>query len=244
MEIENDILARVNMEPVLVGDGIKVASLSGQNDAIKVTLESDAVVIVDNPEAILGVWGSGKVREDYYDFIAVLRKTKLKKAKVVGPTQFLLHTTSPRQFFLVNDLSDGLVFNPRAVYLHTCDLKAHYSVPPLDNVVVTQNILKLSFSGVGSIILSVFGTPAEICLGPDERMVVHPDALVCYSAKMKFRMRTYGNVLAARSMPFHYHFIGPGRVLLQGRSESDTVRKGMFHRAMKRYNPFWDVFVE
>ena len=120
----------------------------------------------------------------------------------------------------------------------------------LKNMLITQDAIKMKFSGKGQIGVMTKGTVFQLELHETEPVYVNAGSVLAYPENARLDLAVYGNHLASQHMSYHWKMTGRGHVLVQaGGSRSQELQQhmeddGLVKRILREAIPFGNVFIK
>ncbi|MDQ6422933.1 AIM24 family protein [Paenibacillus sp. LHD-117] len=218
---------------------------------IRVELQEQDALQVLHPKSIITFHGSPRNREDkFMDIGGAFRKKKWIRSRLQGPAAFVMGL--PAGYSLVPvDVPEGgsLLFDFRHVAFLTDGMPFKSKVMRLKTAWITRELIRIQFSGPGTLGVLASGDLAAIQLDPEQPLFVDKGALVAYPEDASIRLSVYGNSLASQHMNVQWELKGKGPVLIQTGSrdtglESRLSDDGWFKRVLREALPFGSVYIK
>ncbi|MFD0589613.1 AIM24 family protein [Paenibacillus sp. GCM10027627] len=218
---------------------------------VRVRLEDSEALHVLNPQSIVAYQGAPRSREDrFMDLGGVYRKKKWIRSRLQGPSELLLGL--PAGFSLeVIDIpgESNLLFDFRHVALFSEGMTFKTKVLKWKTAWITKELMRIKFSGPGTLGILTAGELASIQLHPERPLFVDKSALVAYPEDASIGLSVYGNSLASQHMNVQWELRGKGPVLIQtGSRDRDLQDKLMdeswIKRLLREVLPFGSVYIK
>lgn len=219
--------------------------------AVTFRVQEGEQVNVLHPQQIIAYRGAPDGRTDrLMTAKGMYRKKKLIQARFTGPCEFL--TALPPGFSMkpvpLTGESD-LLYDVRHLLFYTEGITMQTRILSMKNMLITQDVVKVKFSGEGQIGILTQGTACDAELHPDQPLYVDAGSVIAYPENAKLELCVYGNHLASQHMNYHWKMTGRGTVLIQaGRQNQSLVHEmndeGLFKRILREVIPFGGVFIK
>ncbi|KAA9004788.1 AIM24 family protein [Paenibacillus spiritus] len=230
---------------------IQAESADASGQALAFTLEEQEEIHVLHPQQIIAYQGPSSGRSDrFMDVKGMYRKRKLIRADMSGPCRF---TAALPPGYRVKTIEltgeEDLLYDFRHLFYYSRGIEMQTRVLSMKNMLVTRDVVKVKFSGRGSIGLLTEGTVCEAVLDPDEPLYVDAGSVIAYPENARLELTVYGNHLASQHMSYHWKMTGRGSVLFQAgrqsrRFERDNDDDGIIRRFLREALPFGGVFIK
>ncbi|QWU17159.1 biogenesis AIM24 [Paenibacillus sophorae] len=224
-------------------------ALSGE--ALTFTLEENEEVHVLHPQQIIAYQGPSSGRADrFMDVKGMYRKRKLIRADMTGPCRFTAALPPGyRVKTVMLDGKDDLLYDFKHLFYYSKGITMQTRVLSVKNMIVTRDVVKVRFSGSGSIGILTEGTVCEAALDPVQPLYVDAGSVIAYPENARLELTVYGNHLASQHMNYHWKMTGSGPVLFQAgrqnrRFERENDEDGLFKRFLREILPFGGVFIK
>ncbi|WP_168123836.1 AIM24 family protein [Paenibacillus sp. HB172176] len=219
--------------------------------SVNVELDVDDTLHVLHPESIAAYQGSPRSREDrFMDLGGALRKKKWIRSKLQGPSRFVMGLPAGYSLSAIDIPQDSnLLFDFRHAALFTDGMTFKTKVLKLRTAWITRELVRIKFSGPGTLGVLSAGELATIQLQPDQPLFVDKNALVAYPEDASIRLSVYGNSLASQHMNVQWQLMGRGPVLIQTGSrdtglEDKLTNDGWLKRLLREVLPFGGVYIK
>ncbi|MBW4081380.1 AIM24 family protein [Paenibacillus sp. S150] len=224
---------------------------SGSGQAVAFTVEESEEIHVLHPQQIIAYQGPSSGRADrLMDVKGMCRKRKLIRSDMTGPCRFVaaLPPGYRVKTFQLDRKSD-LLYDFRHLFFYSKGITMETRVLSMRNMLVTRDIIKVKFSGPGSIGILTEGTVCEAELHPFDPLYVDAGSIIAYPENAKLELTVYGNHLASQHMSYHWKMTGHGPVMFQAgrqsrRFERDNNEDGIIKRFLREALPFGGVFIK
>jgi uncharacterized protein (AIM24 family) len=225
---------------------------SGSGQALIFTMGDNEEVHVLHPQQIIAYQGPSSGRADrFMDVKGMYRKQKLIRADMSGPCRFVAALPPGYRVKTVHlDGKSDLLYDFKHLFYYSKGIEFQTRVLSMKNMLVTKDIVKVKFSGKGSIGILTEGTVTEAALHPADPLYVDAGSVIAYPENAKLELTVYGNHLASQHMSYHWKMTGHGSVLFQAgrqnrRFERDTHDgDGVIKRFLREALPFGGVFIK
>ncbi|MRN51561.1 AIM24 family protein [Paenibacillus monticola] len=224
---------------------------SGSGQAVAFTIGENEEVHVLHPQQIIAYQGPSSGRADrLMDVKGMYRKRKLIRSDLSGPCRFV--AALPPGYRIKTLQMDGksdLLYDFRHLFFYSKGITMQTRVLSMKNMFITRDIIKVKFSGHGTIGILTEGTVCEAELDPLEPLYVDAGSVVAYPENAQLELTVYGNHLASQHMSYHWKMTGHGYVLFQAgrqsrRFERDNNEDGIIKRFLREALPFGGVFIK
>ncbi|OBZ08877.1 hypothetical protein A8L34_22235 [Bacillus sp. FJAT-27264] len=222
---------------------------SGQ--ALSFSVGENEMVHVLHPQQIIAYQGPSSGRSDrLMDVKGIYRKRKLIRSDMSGPCRFVAALPPGyRVKTLELEGNNDLLYDFRHLFYYSEGITMQTRVLSMKNMFITRDIVKIKFSGRGSIGILTEGTVCEAELHPYEPLYVDAGSIIAYPENAKLELTVYGNHLASQHMSYHWKMTGHGPVLFQAgvqnrRFERDNNDDGIIKRFLREALPFGGVFIK
>ncbi|WNQ09708.1 AIM24 family protein [Paenibacillus aurantius] len=203
-----------------------------------------------HPKSIVAFQGVPANREDrLLDLRGMYRKRKWIRADLTGPAHFLIALPTGYSLQTIPvDEGDDFLYDMRNVlfYSHGIEMKPVFL--KIKNMLITRDIVRMKFTGSGTIGLLSHGPLHEMALEPTIPLYVDTGSLVAYPHNAELDLSVYGNHLASQHMNYQWKITGRGRVLLQSNKADRQVEEarddGFVRRLLREALPFGGVFIK
>lgn len=191
---------------------------ANSNSVIVVDLETSAdAICVGSSNRIIALSGNAENRVD--EIVNPLKSGKFKKTRIIGKSKVYLSARNHSEIRVIQlAWPHEYIFERTNVLFHSDRVNAVHAFEKLIHSPFSGHVLRTRFSGNGQICIFGEGHVIEIPLGANEEMFISANHLIGFNAAIRYSIRTYGNRLAASAMNFHYKFVGPGILFVQGQS--------------------------
>lgn len=216
-----------------------------------ISLQQDDALHVFHPKSIIAFQGSPKLREDrFMDLAGVFRKRKWIRSRIAGPSEFIigLPPGCALETIEIPENSD-LLFDYKHVLFFSDGMSFKSVVQKMKNIWITHELMKMRFSGPGTIGIMTKGDVKAIQLKPDCPLFVETNALVAYPENASIKLSVYGNKLASQHMQVQWEIVGSGPVLVQTGStntelEDQLQNGGLIRRLLRELLPFGGIYIK
>lgn len=230
---------------------IQDGSDSGSGQAVAFSLGRNEEVHILHPKQIIAYQGPSSGRTDrLMDVKGMYRKRKLIRSDMSGPCHFV--AALPPGYRIKTLQLDGksdLLYDFRHLFFYSKDVTLQTRILSMKNIFATRDIVKVKFSGKGTIGILTEGTVCEAELHPHEPLFIDAGSIIAYPENANLELTVYGNHLASQYMSYHWKMTGHGPVLFQaGRQsrqfERDNNDEGIIKRFLREVVPFGGVFIK
>jgi uncharacterized protein (AIM24 family) len=208
-------------------------------------------VHVLHPQQIIAYQGPSSGRADrLMDVKGMYRKRKLIRSDMTGPCRFVAALPPGyRVKTLQLDGKSDLLYDFRHLFFYSKGVTMQTRVLSMKNMLITRDIIKVKFSGPGSIGILTEGTVCEAELHPFDPLYIDAGSIIAYPENAQLELTVYGNHLASQHMSYHWKMTGHGPVLFQAgrqsrRFERDNQEDGIIKRFLREVIPFGGVFIK
>ncbi|ULO06678.1 AIM24 family protein [Paenibacillus sp. 19GGS1-52] len=224
---------------------------SGSGQAVAFTIGENEEVHVLHPQQIIAYQGPSSGRADrFMDVKGMYRKRKLIRSDLSGPCRFV--AALPPGYRIKTLQMDGksdLLYDFKHLFFYSKGITMQTRVLSIKNMLITRDIIKVKFSGHGTIGILTEGTVCEAELDPLEPLYIDAGSVVAYPENAQLELTVYGNHLASQHMSYHWKMTGHGSVLFQAgrqsrRFERDNNDDGIIKRFLREALPFGGVFIK
>ncbi|GBG09283.1 hypothetical protein B1748_07765 [Paenibacillus sp. MY03] len=218
---------------------------------VRVELGQEEALQVLHPRSIIAFSGAPRNREDKFMNIGgAFRKKKWIRSRLQGPASFVMGL--PAGYSLVPiEVPEGgsLLFDFRHIMFLSDDMTFKSKVMRLKTAWITRELIRIQFSGPGTLGVLSVGDLAVIQLDQETPLFVDKGALVAYPDNASIQLSVYGNSLASQHMNVQWELRGKGPVLIQTGSrdsglESRLSDEGWFKRLLREVLPFGSVYIK
>ncbi|WP_150265368.1 AIM24 family protein [Paenibacillus tepidiphilus] len=224
---------------------------SGSGQAVRIIVDAHEEVHVLHPQQIIAYQGPSSGRSDrLMNVQGMYRKRKLIRAEMSGPCSFVAALPPGYRIktLRIGGHSD-LLYDFRHLFFYTKGITMESRILNMKNMLVTRDVVKVKFSGEGSIGILTEGTVCEAALHPVEPLYVDAGSVIAYPENAKLELTVYGNHLASQHMSYHWKMTGHGYVLFQAgsqnrRFERDNREDGIIKRFLREALPFGGVIIK
>ncbi|AIQ39491.1 AIM24 family protein [Paenibacillus sp. FSL R7-0297] len=224
---------------------------SGSGQAVAFTVAENEEVHVLHPQQIIAYQGPSSGRADrLMDVKGMYRKRKLIRSDITGPCRFVAALPPGyRVKTLQLDGKSDLLYDFRHLFFYSKGVTMQTRVLNMKNMLITRDIIKVKFSGHGSIGILTEGTVCEAELDPFDPLYVDAGSIIAYPENARLELTVYGNHLASQHMSYHWKMTGHGPVLFQAgrqsrRFQRDNNEDGIIKRFLREALPFGGVFIK
>ncbi|WP_172199893.1 AIM24 family protein [Saccharibacillus qingshengii] len=205
-----------------------------------------------HPQQVIAYRGNPKLRSDrLLEISRMMRKRKLIRADFRGECAFtaVLPAGFGLQTLHISGGSD-MLYDFRQLFFYTEGIEMKSRILKLKNMLITQDAIKMKFSGEGQIGIMTQGTVFQVELHEKEPLYVNAGSILAYPENARLDLAVYGNHLASQHMNYHWKMTGRGHVLLQaGGTRSQELREhmeddGLVKRILREAIPFGNVFIK
>lgn len=223
----------------------------GQSHGVSIRLEPGERIHMLNPKLIVAFQGPSSQREDRLMTLkGMYRKKKLIQADLSGPAELI--AALPAGFYLKHltvDEGSGLLFEFRNLLYYSSGVQMSTVVLNIRNMIVTRDILKMKFTGSGTLGIISRGPIYEMDLDETVPLYVDSSCLVAYPHDAAIEPCVYGNHLASQHMNYQWKLTGRGKALVQmgkpdKQVEADPGSDGLVRRVLREVLPFGGVFIK
>lgn len=225
---------------------------SDSGQALTFTLSGQEQVHVLHPQQIIAYRGpSGGRADKLMDMKGMYRKHKLIRADITGPCQFVAALPPGYRLKTVElEEHSDLLYDFRHLFYYMEGITMQTRILNMKNMLVTRDVVKVKFSGRGSIGLLTEGAVCEAALHPTEPLYVDAGSVIAYPENAHLELTVYGNHLASQHMNYHWKMTGSGPVLFQAGRQSRRLERevngedGIVKRFLREALPFGGVFIK
>lgn len=212
--------------------------------------ETDALQLL-HPKSIVAYQGAPRSREDrFMDLGGAFRKKKWIRSRLQGPCEFLFGLPAGCSLETIEIPEDSnLLFDFRHVALFSDGMRFKSKILKWRTAWITRELVRMKFSGPGTLGILTVGDLATIHLQPDQPLFVDKSALVAYPEDASIGLSVYGNSLASQHMNVQWELNGQGPVLVQTGSRDTGMQEklmddGWFKRLLREALPFGSVYIK
>lgn len=212
-------------------------------------LTADDAVHVLHPNQIVAFQGDGALREDkLMNLQGMYRKKKLIKSRISGPSRILLALPAGYTLHCLTLQGDeDLLFEFRHLLFYTEGVEMKSVLQSFQNMIATKDMMRMKFSGAGTIGIISAGPLSEWKLSPTEPSYIESRSLIAYPQNASLSLSVYGNHLASQHMNFQWKMTGSGSALLQvGRPdpalEQFVSEDSLMKRLLREIVPFGGIW--
>lgn len=230
---------------------VQSAGDASSGQALHFVLEEQDEIHVLHPRQIIAYQGPASGRSDrFMDLKGMYRKRKLIRADLSGPCRF---TAALPPGYRIKTItlsgSHDLLYDFRHLFYFSSGVTMETRVLSMKNMLITRDVVKVKFSGSGSIGLLTEGTVCEAVLHPEQPLYVDAGSVIAYPENAKLELTVYGNHLASQHMSYHWKMTGSGPVLYQAgsqnrRFERENREDGIIRRFLREVLPFGGIFIK
>ncbi|RKN82211.1 AIM24 family protein [Paenibacillus ginsengarvi] len=233
---------------------IRTDSLNGAGRAphqsfADLALEPGEALHVLHPQQIVAFRGESPQREDkLMNLKGMYRKKKLIRSRLTGPASMLLALPAgyTLQTLTLRE-SEDLLFEFRHLLFYTEGVEMKSVMLSFKNMIATKDVMRLKFSGEGSIGIMCAGPLREWKLDPEVASYIDTRSLIAYPHNAKIDLSVYGNHLASQHMHYQWKMTGSGSALLQaGRPDAQLEQfvgqDSLMKRLLREIVPFGGVW--
>jgi uncharacterized protein (AIM24 family) len=224
---------------------------SGSGQAVAFTVAENEEVHVLHPQQIIAYQGPSSGRADrLMDVKGMYRKRKLIRSDITGPCRFVAALPPGyRVKTLQLDGKSDLLYDFRHLFFYSKGVTMQTRVLNMKNMLITRDIVKVKFSGHGSIGILTEGTVCEAELDPFDPLYIDAGSIIAYPENARLELTVYGNHLASQHMSYHWKMTGHGPVLFQAgrqsrRFQRDNNEDGIVKRFLREALPFGGVVIK
>lgn len=219
--------------------------------AVTFSLAEGDLIHILHPEQIVSYRGPSNGRSDrFMNVKRMYRKGKLIQSDMSGPSQFV--AALPPGFAMKSvEIHNGsdLLYDFRNLFFYSNGITMQTRLLQIKNMLVTRDVIKVKFSGTGTIGILTQGPVCQTELHPTEPVYIDAGSLVAYPENAKLELTVYGNTLASQHMSYHWKMTGLGSVLFQAgrqnhRLEKDWANDGFIKRVLREVIPFGGIFIK
>jgi len=216
-----------------------------------IALEEADALHVFHPKSIIAFQGSPLLREDrFMNLAGVFRKRKWIRSRIAGPSEFIIGLPPGCSLETIPiDENSDLLFDYRHVLFFSDGMNVKSVVQKMKNIWITRELVRMRFSGPGTIGIMTKGDMKAIQLKPDRPLFVETNALIAYPANAAIKLSVYGNTLASQHMEVQWEITGSGPVLVQTGSTNKELEEqlqsgGFIRRVLRELLPFGGVYIK
>jgi uncharacterized protein (AIM24 family) len=179
------------------------------------------------------------------------RKKRLLQASIHGPVEFLVSLPIGFQLMTipVEETSD-LLFEFRHLLFYSDTIVMKTIMQKIKNIMVTQDFIRMKFSGSGMIGIISMGPLQALRLDPVIPLFVDASSLIAYPHNATVDLTVYGNHLASQLMNYQWKLLGEGYALIQTAKPDPLINEAVNHqgsfirRVLREVIPFGGVFIK
>ena len=230
---------------------LNTAEAGGAGQVVTFSLVQNDRLHILHPQQIVAFRGSSSSRNDkFMNISGMVRKKKLIKSEITGPCQFV--AALPPGFTMkeveLTEESD-LLYDFRHLFFYSDGVNMHTKIQKIKNMLITQDAVKMKFSGKGKIGLLTQGQVCQQELHPTAPLYVDAGSIIAYPENAKLELTVYGNNLASQHMNYHWKMTGQGSVLFQAGRENSRLERdlndgGLLRRSLQDDIPFGNVIIK
>jgi uncharacterized protein (AIM24 family) len=230
---------------------IRSDTVSGGNHQsyAELLLEQEDTVHVLHPGQIVAFQGESARREDkLMNLQGMYRKKKLIRSRLSGPSRLLLALPGG---YTLQCLSlagnEDLLFEFRHLLFYTEGIEMKSVMQSFKNMIATKDVMRMKFSGNGTIGIISAGPLREWKLDPANPSYIDTRTLIAYPQNATIELSVYGNHLASQHMNYQWKMTGAGSALLQvGRPDAQleqfVSQDSLVKRMLREIVPFGGVW--
>lgn len=210
--------------------------------------EGDAVHVL-HPQQIAAFQGDSARREDkLMNWAGMYRKRKLIRTRLSGPARAMLALPAGCTLHCIRlEGGDSLLYEFRHLLFYTEGVEMKSVLQSFRHAVATKDVMRMKFSGEGTIGLLSAGPITEWKLDPVIPSYIDTRTLIAYPDHAGIELSVYGNHLASQHMSYQWKMTGSGSVLLQlglrdERLERAVGQDGLLKRLLREIVPFGGVW--
>lgn len=233
-------------------NGSVVSSVGSHSAAVHVRLDEGERIHVLHPQQIIAFQGSSSLREDrFMNWKHMYRKKRLLQASIRGPVELLI--SLPLGFQLMSipvEESSDLLFEFRHLLFYSEGVQMNSIMQKIRNILVTQDVIRMKFSGKGMIGILSMGPLQALRLDPMIPLFVDSSSLIAYPHHASVDLTVYGNHLASQHMHYQWKLLGEGYALIQTAKPDPLIDEavndqgGFIRRILREVIPFGGVFIK
>lgn len=222
---------------------------AGHVSFAELTLEPEDALHVLHPQQIVAFRGESARREDkLMNLQGMYRKKKLIRSRLTGPARLLLALPAGYTLHCLSLAgNEDLLFEFRHLLFYTEGIAMKSVLQSFKNMIATKDVMRMKFSGEGTIGLISAGPLREWKLDPDTPSFIDTRSLIAYPHNASIDLSVYGNHLASQHMSFQWKMTGTGSALLQvgrpdARLEQFVGQDSLLKRLLREIVPFGGVW--
>lgn len=215
----------------------------------ELVLERDDVLHVLHPRQIVAFRGHSAQREDkLMSWQGMYRKKKLLRSRLSGPATLLLALPGGYTLHLLKLAgNENLLFEFRHLLFYTEGIEMKSVMQSFKNMIATRDVMRMKFSGSGTIGIVSAGPLREWKLDPQEASYIDARSLIAYPDNAAIDLSVYGNHLASQNMSFQWKMTGTGSALLQlgmpdAQLDQFVSQDSLVKRLLREIVPFGGVW--
>ncbi|TNJ66776.1 AIM24 family protein [Paenibacillus hemerocallicola] len=220
-----------------------------QQSYAELLLEREDTVHVLHPGQIVAFQGESARREDkLMNLQGMYRKKKLIRSRLTGPSRLLLALPGGYSLHCLSLAgNEDLLFEFRHLLFYTEGIEMKSVMQSFKNMIATKDVMRMKFSGTGTIGIISAGPIREWKLDPAQASYIDTRSLIAYPQSSSIELSVYGNHLASQHMSFQWKMTGTGSALLQvgrpdARLEQFVSQDSLAKRLLREIVPFGGVW--
>lgn len=231
---------------------IRTDSTSGgayQQSYAELLLDQNDAIHVLHPGQIVAFQGESARREDkLMNLQGMYRKKKLIRSRLSGPARLLLALPGGYTLHCLPLAgNEDLLFDFRHLLFYTERIEMKSVVQSFKNIIATKDIMRMKFSGEGTIGIISTGPIREWKLDPHTASYIDTRTLIAFPHNAAIELSVYGNHLASQHMSYQWKITGAGSALLQaGRPDAQLEQfvgqDSLMKRLLREIVPFGGVW--
>ncbi|MFC3345797.1 AIM24 family protein [Paenibacillus abyssi] len=184
------------------------------------------------------------------DLAGMYRKRRWIRSKISGPSELLLGLPPGCRLHVVPiEAESSLLYDFRNVLFFSDGMTMKNRLQSIKNAVITQEWVRIKFSGPGQLGIISTGFMETLTLHPETPLYVDAGALIAYPEDASLKISVYGNSLASQHMKVQWEIKGNGPVLIQTGSSDPQLERQMrqdslIRRTLREVLPFGGVFIK
>ncbi|MGG1553859.1 MULTISPECIES: AIM24 family protein [Paenibacillus] len=224
---------------------------SAQTKVATLHVESGEAVHILHPNQIVAFQGKANQREDgLMKLPNMYRKKRLIQSRITGPAEVLIGLPEGYNMTVIPIAEgDDLLYEFKHVLFYTEGVTFTSHLQSMKNTIITQDLIKMQFSGSGTIGILTAGPVHPMALSPDKPLYVDAQCLIAYPKQANLRLCVYGNTLASQHMNYQWELTGQGQVLVQPckpdrKLDEHMQTDGLLRRIAREVLPFGGIFIK
>ncbi|GAA3403055.1 AIM24 family protein [Paenibacillus hodogayensis] len=215
----------------------------------ELALERGEALHVLHPQQIIAFEGESAQREDkLMNLQGMYRKKKLIRSRLSGPARLMLALPGGYSLHCLSLAgNEDLLFEFRHLLFYSEGVQMKSVLQSFKNMIATKDVMRMKFSGQGTIGIISAGPLREWKLDPEKPSYIDTHSLIAYPHNASIDLSVYGNHLASQHMSFQWKMTGAGSALLQvgrpdARLEQFVEQDSLMKRLLREIVPFGGVW--